>query len=316
LPKFDVWNPNLNPPISLPLFQVFDWFEPHASFRLWYGLSILCYSVTIFLLVRRYSRPNWVIPTLWALALAGFWDTLILGQIYLPLVLATVGAWLLIERDRPVVAGLLIGLVTAFKPNFLVWPVLLLLAGHTVPAMMAFLTFGVLGCVPLLVYGPEVYQQWFALLATERDRAALTTNASFLGLSLRLGSALPGTLLSVALLGASAFWAWRYRPMALRVSALALVVGILASPLGWIHYTLFLLPVFFWGPKSLPMCLAAALLILPADRIVRLFNAPIWLMVSVGSAYNWAVLLCLIGLLRRQVATDDQALPPIAVTTD
>jgi len=177
-------------------------------------------------------------------------------------------------------------------------------------------TFGVLGCVPLLVYGPEVYQQWFALLATERDRAALTTNASFLGLSLRLGSALPGTLLSVALLGASAFWAWRYRPMALRVSALALVVGILASPLGWIHYTLFLLPVFFWGPKSLPMCLAAALLILPADRIVRLFNAPIWLMVSVGSAYNWAVLLCLIGLLRRQVATDDQALPPIAVTTD
>ena len=39
-------------------------------------------------------------------------------------------------------------------------------------------------------------------------------------------------------------WAWREKPSVYGASAMGLLAGIIASPIAWIHYTLFLLPVF------------------------------------------------------------------------
>jgi hypothetical protein len=303
-PGFEAWNPNLNPPISALLFQLFDLADPHLSFRVWWALSVVAYGATVLLLLHRYRHRDRLTLFLWAFALAGFWDTLVLGQIYLPLVLAATAAWLLIERGEGAWAGVLIGLVVAMKPNFLVWPVLLFLAGHRVPALASVATAAAISAVPLVVMGPEVYRQWFELIASDRDRAAFLTNASLAGLTARIGSPTVGLVLGLALLAASAVWALRWRPSAARAGAIGLVLSLLASPIAWIHYTLFLLPVLFTHWHVRGMRLVALLLIVPVPFIIDQFGKPAWIQATSGSVYNWALVLCLVVLLMLERARE------------
>lgn len=295
LPGFEAWNPNLNPPPSLPLFQLLARMEPASGFRWWWGVSFLCYAATVWLLARRYGGG--AVPVAWAFALAGFWDTLVLGQIYLPLVLAAMGAWLLLERERPLLAGLLIGVLVAVKPNFAVWPVLLLLAGHVRPVLAATVSAALLALVPLALYGAGVYGQWIDLVARDSDRAAFLTNASLSGMAQRAGVDGLGPVLGLAVLAALAVRAGRARLSPLDASALGLVGAILASPIAWVHYTLFLLPVFLSRKLSPPLLLSAALLVVPVPLVLRWLDAPWWAQVSVGSVYAWAAMLCLVGLM-------------------
>ena len=297
LPGFESWNPNLNPPISALLFQLFDLAEPHRAFQVWRWISVAFYAVTVLLLVLRFRGLEAPLIALWAFALAGFWDTLFLGQIYLPLVFAAVAAWLMLERGVGLWAGILIGIVVAMKPNFLVWPVLLFLAGHRRPALTGVAAAGAISAIPLALYGPEVYRQWFELIASDRERALFLTNASFAGLAARAGMPFLGTVLSLALLGGLAAWAFWRRPGVIPASSLALVAALLASPLGWIQYTLFLLPVFLTHWHRLAMRGVAALLIIPVPFIIGQLDKPAWTQITTGSVYGWAVVLCLAILL-------------------
>lgn len=302
LPGFESANPNLNPPISLPAFELFARLDPVDGFRLWWAISFAAYAALVWLLVRAYARDRPLPAAAWAFALAGFWDTLVLGQIYVPLALAAAGAWLLLARGRVIAAGLLIGAVVAVKPNFLVWPGLLFLAGYYRPAFAAAASAATLTAIPLLLYGPEVYGQWIALVLNDAARARFLTNASLSGIAQRLGSPALGTVLSVALLAGLAIWTWRTRPPALLVSALGLLGALLASPIAWVHYTLFLLPVFFVLPLSAPMLLAAAALIVPVPFVLGYLDAPAWQQATVGSLYGWAVVLCLHAVMRARAA--------------
>lgn len=297
LPGFETWNPNLNPPISALLFQLFDLAEPRVSFQVWRWISIAFYVATVFLLVRRFGGSQWWSMVLWAFALAGFWDTLFLGQIYLPLVFAAVAAWVFLERGAGLSAGILIGLVISMKPNFLVWPALLFLSGHRLPALAAIATATLIGAIPLAVYGPEVYRQWFELVASDRERALFLTNASFAGLTARAGVPTLGLVLSLALLVGLAAWAFRRRPDTISASALALVAALLASPLGWIQYTLFLLPVILSHWQRPAMRVVALLLIVPVPFIIGQLGKPAWIQVTIGSIYGWALVLCLAILI-------------------
>lgn len=292
LPGFDVWNPNLNPPVSVPAFQWLGGFDPARTFPVWWAVSLACYLAAVALLARRYGTGrSWLLP-LWALALAGLWDTLALGQIYLPLVLATVGAWLLLDRGRHAAAGVLIGIVIAVKPNFAVWPLLLLLAGHARAPLAAAGTAAVLSIVPLLTHGWLVYQQWVALILSDTGRAAFLTNASLPGLAQRLDARTAGLVLSALLLAALALWARRSRPGTLQASALGIIGGLVASPIAWVHYTLFLLPIFFSRRWSPGLAAAGVLLTVPVFVVLGFLDAPLWQQVTAGSSYNWAVLLC------------------------
>jgi hypothetical protein len=314
-PGFDAWNPNLNPPISALLFRLFDVADPHLTFRIWWGISVLCYGATVALLLRHERQPEHRTLFLWAFALAGFWDTLVLGQIYLPLVLAGTAGWLLLERGEGRWAGVLIGLVVAMKPNFLVWPVLLFLAGHRVPALFSVATAGVISAIPLVAMGPEVYRQWFKLLAADRDRAAFLTNASLAGLTARVASPTSGLMLGFALLAAAALWALRQRPAVTQTSALGLILSLLASPIAWIHYTLFLLPVFFAYWHLQRMRLVAFLLIVPVPFILDQFGKPAWIQATVGSVYNWALVLCLVLLVLEREGAGRPVRPAYATTS-
>ncbi|KEQ03824.1 glycosyltransferase family 87 protein [Pseudorhizobium pelagicum] len=297
-PGFEAWNPNLNPPISALLFQLFDITDLATSLRVWWGISLVCYLAAVILLLRRYSEGvEAILLGIWAFALAGFWDTLFLGQIYTPLVLATVVAWLLLERGKLVQAGILIGLLVSMKPNFLVWPVLLFLAGCWRPPLVAAATAAVIAAIPLAVFGPQIYLDWLSLVASDGDRAVFLTNASFAGIAARAGLPLLGTVLSALLLLSLAAWAvWR-RPGTMDVSSFALVAALLASPLGWIHYTLFLLPVLLhhWQrPWTWPVAVA---LTIPVPLVLAQFGASAWLQLTVGSVYGWSLVLLLLGLI-------------------
>jgi hypothetical protein len=294
---FEVWNPNLNPPLSVLVFQVFDRIEPFKGLRLWWSFSLICYVASIGLLAWQYGQSLPLV--LWGLALAGFWDTLFLGQIYVPLVMAAIGCWIMLERGRDIAAGLLLGLVIAVKPNFLVWPGLLLLAGYRRVVVVAGATALLLSALPLMVHGPEIYRQWFELIFSDRHRTVFLTNTSLLGLTERVGTPLLGRVLSLLLLFGLALWAWRRRPAAPTASAMGILGGILASPIAWIHYTLFLLPLFFARSLTFPMRLAAMLLVLPVPFILRYLGADGWVQVSIGSAYAWGVLLCFFAEARR-----------------
>src|SRR5689334_21616341 len=46
-PGLDIWNPNLNPPISALLFRMFDTSDLHLSFRVWWAVSVACYAMTV-----------------------------------------------------------------------------------------------------------------------------------------------------------------------------------------------------------------------------------------------------------------------------
>lgn len=307
-PGFKAWNPNLNPPISALLFQLFDFGDPATAKNVWLGASIVAYAAAVFLLIRRYAHgPEGFAIGIWAFALAGFWDTLFLGQIYVPLVTASVGAWLLLERGSTVWAGVLIGLVIAMKPNFLVWPVLLFLSGSYRPAIVSGVVAGLISAVPLLVFGPGIYMQWITLVLGDGDRAFFLTNASFSGLSARMGVPVLGSIAGLALLLGVAAWAFWRRPDVMRVSGLALLVSVQASPLGWIHYTLFLLPVLLHHWRRPWIWLVAALLTIPVPLVLGFFGASALVQSTVGSVYGWALLLLLAVLVIDEVMSVTEA---------
>ena len=302
LPGFETWNPNLNPPISVLLFQLFDVADPAVSFRLWWGLSLVSYAAMVGLLVARYGGEQPVAMTLWAFGLAGFWDTLVLGQIYLPLALAGAGAWLLLERGRGFPAGLLIGLVAAMKPNFLVWPVLLFLAGQRRAALTAAATTAIVSAMPLFVFGPEIYRQWFELFMADRERVGFLTNASLAGLFARMGVQEIGLVFSVLLLAAASLWTLLRRPHPLDASALGILAGLLASPLAWVHYTLFLVPYLMSRWRRPLVKGVAALLMVPVPFVIAGIGKPAPYAATLGSIYNWALLLCLLAMITEQRA--------------
>jgi hypothetical protein len=321
LPGFESWNPNLNPPISALLFQAFDVADPYKAYQAWRWISLIFYVATVALLVHRLSdRLQATLIALWVFALAGFWDTLFLGQIYLPLVFAGIAAWLSLERGREIWAGILIGIVVSMKPNFLVWPMLLLLSSHRRPAITSIVTAGTISLIPIAIHGPEIYRQWLELVAADGDRALFLTNGSFAGLAARAGVPSFGLLLGFLLLAGLAAWALWRRPDVLTVSAMALLASILASPLGWIHYTLFLLPVIVRHWHRPAMRIVALLLIIPVPWIIDQLGKPTWIQLTLGSVYGWALVLCLTLLIMdewRRIRLDGRrkklsgiALPP------
>jgi hypothetical protein len=295
LDGFSSWNPNLNPPVSLPLFQILGKLDPSHAFRLWWSFSFLLYIALAFILVNHYRPQNPWLPFFVMLAAAGFWDTLLLGQIYVPLAFAAALGWVLLEKGKYVLAGILIGLVVAVKPNFMVWPTLLLLAGHIAPAVVSIISAALFSILPALYYGTNVYKQWAEVISKHPTHLDFPSNASFAALAQRFGVPEFSLISGMVLLLAFAVWVWRFRPGLLHTSSLGLLGALLASPLGWVHYTLFLLPIFVWAQPSRSLVIAALLLMLPVSLIINTFmNAPSWQQCTFGSAYTWALILLLI----------------------
>jgi hypothetical protein len=281
---------NRNPPTLFPLFQALAQMEPFTARSVWLAVSCLCYLVMVVMLVRAYRERITPLAVLWLFALVAVWDTLSLGQLYLALAFLGICGWRWLQEGRSILAGLAIGVLAAVKPNFLVVPGLLLIAGYWRTAAAATL-FGVaIVGASVLLYGLEPWQQWLALLGTDGPRAGFVTNGSLIGLATRLNAPLVGTITAVGLLAASAIWAWRIRPPAVKLTGVAIMVSLLASPIAWVHYSLLAVPVLIsqWKNRGPAGAIAAFLLTVPTHFPVLLRSDDLFVRLSLGSIYVWA----------------------------
>jgi hypothetical protein len=306
--------PNLNPPVSLYAFEGLSKVEPGLGKGAVVALSAGLYAGIIAMLARRYPEKRTPLVMLWAVSLAGFWHTLELGQVYIPLLAAVTGAWLLQDR-RPILAGVLLGLAVAIKPNFALVPLLLFIAGDRRLSLSSLVTAAGLSAVPLLLEGPAVYRQW---LEASRAFAGLEMpgNSSLVAIFARAGVGKLGYVAAALLVIAMAVFAYRMRPSTEQLFGAGLVGALLLGPITWSGYTLFALPVLIarswrsWEPA------AAALLAVPVPFVLGLMPLDVVSAVLIGPLYGWALLI-LLGLVVRDAwlqsrpATDLPAVHPV-----
>lgn len=309
--------PTMNPPVWLLLFQQLAGLDPAVAFLALAWMSLLLYLVVLVLLARAYPARATIARLGWAVCLAGLWYTLLLGQIYVLVLVPTVGAVLLLRRERWLPAGLLIGLAVALKPNLLLWPILLWCGGHRRPAIWAGVGAGGVSLVPALVFGPAVYAEWatVALLPMTQgypDNLALSALLARLGLAPGLGTALAAGLAT-----GLAVWTWRRRPAPLPISDLALVATLVVGPLAWIGNTTVLLPAFWrrarWSPA---MTVLALLLTFPAVGILTGAERADRAWLTIGSLYAVVLLAFLVLLVAETRAAAARQPPPRIADSD
>lgn len=244
---------NLNPPISLYLFRPLAAFGPITSVELWTLVSVCLFCASLVLIIRANPNPALRSRILLILGMAGVWYTFQLGQIYTILLLLTAVAWVSFKKDRYLTAGIAIGLLCALKPNFLIWPVLLILARHRKAGIWAILTFITASAAPLLPSdGLQTYQQWLA--ACRRFHGiALPNNSAILAMFTRLDPYLGTTHyfrdigfgVTVVFLLAITLGVMRRAPGVYATSEVALVASLLAGPISWLGYTIVLIPILY-----------------------------------------------------------------------
>lgn len=301
-------NPNLNPPTSLLFLAPLARFDPYTGQHLIRWTSLAVYVFILVLLVRRYRPSDSPLIVAWAVALPAFWNSLSLGQVYILLLAPLAAGWFLIERGKPLAGGLAIGVASAFKPNLLVWPALLFFAGHRREAFAAVAAFSAVSTAPLIFWGPEVYLQWFELILNDDPvRRAHFANASLAGMAARLGIPLAGIFAAGALLVAAAVLVHRRRPEAPQIGMFAITLSILASPLAWFHYILFLVPAIFavreWRVSLIAAC---AMMAIPLGivgwsglELAKGLPGAEWISaVTMKSFYTWVAVLLAVGAMR------------------
>lgn len=311
------WHPtlNLNAPLSLLLSTPLAYVPPITGLRIWQIATVATY-LGILAWLAWSDRPS-RLRIVWAVAHAGFWSTVLWGQVYVFLLVAVALAWTRLRRGDAIGAGLCIGLIVALKPNYLVWPTLLLLAGHRRAGLASLASAACLAVLPVIAYGPAIYREWLhtsqettleaASLAV--PSATVSLNVSLPGFVGHLGYPLAGLALAGIVLTLLATWAHFKRPDVLQLSAVAIAGTLLAGPVAWVGYSLLLLPALFARPWERLTILAAAILSVPYSLLVLASVLLPSLAMWVGSAYVPAIVLLLIALLRQPPARIESSGP-------
>jgi hypothetical protein len=175
---------NLNPPISLILFQPLRLLEPLTVARVWWALIPLQMAALLLVLARTGARVT-PLRVAWVAASAGALWTLLGGQIYAMLGLLAALAWADTRAGRLGRASVWLALLAAVKPQFGLCIVLLLLAApRSWRALLsaAGITVAAWG-LPVVVYGPGVLAAWWAVTRVpwEGDQANAALSALLAG---------------------------------------------------------------------------------------------------------------------------------------
>ena len=291
-------SPNLNPPLSVVLFAALSDMEPINAVSGWRVVTAFMFGMGIFILAKSYPKPRNPTRILWALSLAGFWNTIALGQIYAPILILAIGAWILAERGSHKLAGLALGAMIAIKPNFAFWLALLGIAGYTTIAVGAIVTALILSALPILILGLQIYPQWLTALSNYPSIGLLIAgNSSLQSLSARLGLAHPGTAISLLFIAGSLCFAYRNKKSLSKINTLGIVGSLLVSPFSWAGYTMLTLPIFFSRSNwSWQYRLSAAIFSFPYVLILYFFHKSPFNFVLFGWIYGWGLLLILTGM--------------------
>jgi hypothetical protein len=289
---------NLNPPISVVIFRSLSRFDPNQTLIVWQVISAILYAGIIFLLANTYKQNVRPGIFLWAFTLAGFWHTLVLGQIYILLLLFTVFGWIFLQRGKYFAAGIAIGLVVAIKPNFILWPIFLLFSGYYITFFVSVLSSLIVSLIPVVLYGTRIYIQWLEASTLHPETIIMPGNNSVLGLTARFGSISTGIVISIILvlilLVLSKLKISNSMEKLEYVSGLGIIASLLASPISWTGYTILLLPIFFSLKRwTFPAIVSAAILSIPFAIVLQLFQTSFFNFVLFGWLYGWSLMLLL-----------------------
>ena len=298
---------NLNPPISVVLFRFLPQFDPNQTLIIWQVTSAILYAGIVFTLARRYQQNITSAKLIWVFTLAGFWHTLVLGQIYIVLLLFTVLGWMYLQEKQFVAAGIAIGLVTAIKPNFIIWPIFLLISGYYVTFLTAAASGLLVSLVPLLFYGKQIYSQWLEASELHPETIIMPGNNSILGLTTRFGDIPLGIIVSIMVVLALLILS-KMKSTSMEhseyVSGLGIIASLLASPISWTGYTIILLPIYFSLKKwTFPVIISAAILAIPFQIVLQLFQDSFANFVIWGWLYGWGLLTLIGGVVRNTMMT-------------
>jgi hypothetical protein len=292
---------NLNPPISVLIFEHLARYDPYQAMKIWQISSASLYAFILLLLVKFYRQNIPPLKFIWAFTLAGFWHTLSLGQIYIPLLLFTVVSLLLMQEKRYLLAGMAIGLIIAIKPNFVLWAIFLLFSGYNLTFIVAGITSLIVSIIPVFIYGTEIYTQWLAASALRIETLIMPGNNSILGLTARFKDINIGVALSIfavmILLVISKQIKSRNIGQLEYVFALGIIASLLASPISWTGYTILLLPVLFSIKKWGALVTASAFIFsIPFTIVLNQFQNSFLQFIVFGWLYGWGILLLLGGI--------------------
>jgi len=281
---------NLNPPVSVVLFRLLAPFDPDTLVALWrlisFGLFVLC---VVFL---NYAEPEGysLFRTTWACIMAGLWHTIELGQVYVPLLCLVVAAWFSLRSKRQILSGVLLGALAAMRPQLVLWPAYLLVAGLWPTATVAAITFCILSALPLILCSPHIYAQWLAV-ASSRTVLPVFNNSSLVSIAGRFGLTSWGYAISGTLIIAFAVLIWKCKPSLQSVSALSIVAALLIGPITWPGYTMLVLPIYWYSRETRLMRFAAMLLAIPIPIIGVFMRLSSQADAILGGVYGYALLL-------------------------
>jgi hypothetical protein len=289
---------NLNPPISVHAFRLLTHFDGPIGKAVVSIGSLVLFGLLMGILLREYPGHFNLLTVVALFNLAGLWHVVELGQIYLLLLAALTGAWFALQRGHFTLAGLLIGLVVAIKPPFLILPALLFVSGHRRPSVVAVVLAAGLSSLPLLLDGFTIYEQW---LSASRDISGdLVTgpgNSSLAGLSSRVADPILGMAAAVVLLGATLALCHRYRPDVRTCYALGVLAVLFVGPLTWAGYGLFLLPWLLARPWRAWEWTSIAILSVPVWLLLDAYPTDA-LRLLTASIYSAAFVIVAVLLLR------------------
>lgn len=291
--------PNLNPPITVLLFESISRVNPFVALTIWRIASVAGYILSLFILARQY-RNSWTWSRVaWAICLAGFWHTIHLGQIYIPLLILIVAFWILSENKHLKLAGIALGILIAIKPNFVYWAVLLAVGGYWSAFFIAGITAVLISIIPLASYGPSIYLQWLATVkASPEVGLLLPGNSSLQSLSVHFsGHAWPGIALSILFAILGIYLAIRNRSDIQKVNSTGIIISLLVSPIAWTGYTIFTLPIFLSKNQWTTIDkISAAFFVIPIWVVLGIASISLVTFHVFGWLYGWGLLLLLAGV--------------------
>lgn len=314
---------NLSPPALLPFFAGWASMSPGTAVKIWALLSVALFLASAALLLREHGRRIQHRQLFWLLLGPSAFDAILMGQDYAIFLALAVGVWLLFRRNMEVSTGICLGILVAAKPNYALWPIFLACCGHTRIAKTAAITFAILCCIPIFLYGPGVYMNWLHAISYD-PHWLFPSDVSIFGFAARLGHPVTGRVMSIAVLVFSFAWVvWR-RPSAETASGIALTIAILCSPVAWVHYSLLLAPILLRKPWTNAFTWAIAPLLLPGFALSRIMQGVAILAsaihfpslaFAVANLFYFLPICFLLGYFLRESYTRTQPLLEAAVET-
>ncbi len=266
-------------------------------------------AVTVWLLRRLLGKPGWFELGVFLCLAAVFEpmrETFLFGQVNMLLVGLVSADLLLLTARRSKWAGIGIGLATAVKLTPGIFIVYLLITRRWRAALVSMLTAGGVTLAAAAI-APDTSREFWTAALWDTDRVGVLSfisNQSLQGAVARLDPVHPNRILWVSLvLLALAVWAIRsQRAVANNDEMLGLaltgLVGVLISPVTWIHHLVWAIPamVLIWrrGAKPARIFVVVAYIIM-CSRLVWPFEAnfdnPVYFVLS--NMYVWLTLAML-----------------------